>query len=47
MVWFIISLGISYAIIQPNSFSGFIVTILFSFIIDIVAVLLATIIGRK
>ncbi len=40
MIWALISLGISYAIIQPNSFGGFIGTILFSFVIDIIAVVL-------
>lgn|GEM_PF-4798507 len=40
MIWFLISLGISYAIIQPSSFGGFIGTILCSFIVDIVAIVL-------
>lgn len=40
MIWFLISLGISYAIIQPHSFGGFIGTLLFSFVIDIVAIIL-------
>lgn len=47
MIWFIISLGISYAIIQPHSFMGFIGTILFSFVIDVIAVVLSGLLGRK
>ncbi|MGX2950734.1 hypothetical protein ACWIUA_07520 [Ursidibacter sp. B-7004-1] len=39
MVWALISLGISYAIVQPSSFLGFIGTIVLSFIIDIVAII--------
>lgn len=38
MIWLFISLSISYAIIQPESFGGFIGTVLFSFIVDIIAV---------
>jgi len=40
MIWLIISLAISYAIIQPSSFGGFIGTIIFSFIIDLVALVI-------
>lgn len=44
MIWFLVSLGISYAIVQPHSFVGFLGTILFSFVIDIIAVVL---LGRR
>ena len=40
MIWLLVSLGISYAIVQPTSFGGFIGTLVLSFVIDCVAVLL-------
>lgn len=47
MIWFLISLGISYAIIQPSSFGGFIGTILFSFIVDIIVAIVLTGLGNR
>ncbi|MCQ9120523.1 hypothetical protein MUU45_000329 [Rodentibacter pneumotropicus] len=46
MIWLLISLGISYAIVQPYSFGGFIGTILLSFIIDLIAIVVSGI-GRR
>lgn len=47
MIWALISFGISYTIIQPDSFMGFIGALLFSFVIDLVAVLLTGLLSRR